>query len=164
LRDRPLATLQLTAWAATMSVGSWGSLVVGVATAMPLISSAQAWWQERAARDRASVDALVTSLEKEREALSAAQRDNRELTAASMAENRAWIASDRRSFEERQSAALAAAASAQSAALAAATSAQSAALAAAASENRAALADDRRAFDQKLSSLVQSQAKSWWKS
>ena len=72
-----------------MSAGSWGSLLLGVATVYPMLSSAKAWWQERARRKQANAEALLASLE-EREELITAQKEEREF---------------RRSFEERQSAA-----------------------------------------------------------
>ena len=160
---------------ATLTAGDWVSLVGGLASAVVFLQDRAKYFakreEERDLRQRADVAAQVTAMRKEREALSdivqesraansAAQKESREATLTSMAENREWLAADRRSFEKRQAAALAAAASAQAAAL----TENRAALAAAASENRAALADDRRAYDHKLSILVESQAKRWWKS
>ena len=135
---------------------------MGVATVYPMLSSAKAWWQERARREQANAEALLASLEKEREELIAAQKEEREFRRSFEERQSAALAADRRSFEERQSAALAAASSENRAALAAASSENRAALAAASSENRAALADDRRAFEERFGALVKSQAKSWW--
>ena len=153
-----------------MSAGSWGSLLLGVATVYPMLSSAKAWWQERARREQANAEALLASLEKEREELITAQKEEREFRHSFEERQSAALAADRRSFEERLSAALAADRRSfeerQSAALAADRRSfeerQSAALAAASSENRAALADDRRAFEERFGALVKSQAKSWW--
>ena len=160
---------------ATLTAGDWVSLVGGLASAVVFLQDRAKYFaereEERDRRQRADVAAQVTAMRKEREALSdivqesraansAAQKESREITLTSMAENREWLAADRHSSEKRQAAAL----TENRAALAAAASAQAAALAAAASENRAALADDRRAYDHKLSILVESQAKSWWKS
>ena len=156
---------------ATLTAGDWVSLVGGLASAVIFLQDRAKYLaereEERDLRQRADVAAQVTAMRKEREALSdivqesraansAAQKESREITITSMAENRAALAAA--ASENR--AALAAAASENRAAL----TENRAALAAAASENRAALADDRRTYDHKLSILVESQAKSWWKS